>query len=75
MAYDLEEQESLAQLKAWWDKWGNLTLTIITALCLAFAGTSRQKSPSKAPQSPAADGDAGLPGGGASLPASDGSAL
>ena len=38
MAYDLEEQESLAQLKAWWDKWGNLTLTIITALCLAFAG-------------------------------------
>lgn len=43
-------------------------------LCLAFAGTSRQKSPSKAPQSPAADGDAGLPGGGASFPVSDGSA-
>ncbi len=37
MAYDLEEQESLAQLKAWWDKWGNLTLTCITVLCLAFA--------------------------------------
>ena len=43
-------------------------------LCLAFAGTSRQKSPSKAPQSPAADGDAGLPGGGASFPVPDGSA-
>ena len=38
MAYDLEEQECLAQLKAWWDKWGNLTLTCITAVCLAFAG-------------------------------------
>ncbi len=37
MAYDLEEQESLAQLKAWWDKWGNLTLTCITIVCLAFA--------------------------------------
>ncbi len=38
MAYDLEEQESLEQLKAWWDKWGNLTLTVITCGCLAFAG-------------------------------------
>ncbi len=37
MAYDLEEQESLAQLKAWWDKWGNLTLTLITIICLGFA--------------------------------------
>lgn len=37
MAYDLEEQESLDQLKAWWEKWGNLTLTVITAGCLAFA--------------------------------------
>ncbi len=23
MAYDLEEQESLAEIKAWWEKWGN----------------------------------------------------
>lgn len=38
MAYDLEEQESLEQLKAWWDKWGNLTMTVITCGCLAFAG-------------------------------------
>ncbi len=37
MAYDLEEQESLDQLKAWWEKWGTLTMTIITAGCLAFA--------------------------------------
>lgn len=37
MAYDLEEQESLDQLKAWWEKWGTLTLSAITAGCLAFA--------------------------------------
>ena len=24
MAYDLEEQEQLAELKAWWNKYGNL---------------------------------------------------
>lgn len=38
MAYDLEEQESLEQLKAWWDKWGNLITAAITIFCLAFAG-------------------------------------
>lgn len=37
MAYDLEEQESLDQLKAWWEKWGTLTCTIITIGCLGFA--------------------------------------
>jgi predicted negative regulator of RcsB-dependent stress response len=37
MAYDLEEQEQLAQFKAWWDKHGNLVLTVITALLLAVA--------------------------------------
>ncbi len=36
--YDLEEQESLAQIKAWWDKWGTLVLSIATAVCLAVAG-------------------------------------
>lgn len=38
MAYDLEEQESLDQLKAWWDKWGNLVTTGVTVVCLGFAG-------------------------------------
>ena len=38
MAYDLEEQESLDQLKAWWEKWGNAVLGVITVGCLAFAG-------------------------------------
>ncbi len=38
MAYDLEEQESLAQIKAWWEKWGTLILSIVTVACLAVAG-------------------------------------
>ena len=38
MAYDLQEQESLDELKAWWEKWGNLVLSVITVVCLAFAG-------------------------------------
>lgn len=37
MAYDLEEQESLAEIKAWWDKWGTLILSVVTAVCLAVA--------------------------------------
>ncbi|MBR4737255.1 MAG: tetratricopeptide repeat protein [Rhodocyclaceae bacterium] len=31
--YDLEEQEQISQLKAWWERWG----TLITALAIAFA--------------------------------------
>lgn len=38
MAYDLEEQESLDSLKAWWERWGNLVLSVICILCVAFAG-------------------------------------
>jgi len=37
MAYDLEEQEQLASIKAWWDRWGNLVLTAVTAVLLAIA--------------------------------------
>ncbi len=37
MAYDLQEQEQLDELKAWWGKYGNLILTAITLLLLAFA--------------------------------------
>jgi predicted negative regulator of RcsB-dependent stress response len=37
MAYDLEEQEQLAQLKAWWQKYGNFVLTVITVVLLGFA--------------------------------------
>ncbi len=38
MAYDLEEQESLAEIKAWWEKWGTLILTVVTIACFVAAG-------------------------------------
>lgn len=37
MAYDLQEQEQLASIKAWWDKYGNFILTVVTAVLLAIA--------------------------------------
>ncbi|MGH6611736.1 MAG: YfgM family protein [Burkholderiaceae bacterium] len=37
MAYDLQEQEQLDELKAWWAKYGNLILTAITIVLLGFA--------------------------------------
>jgi predicted negative regulator of RcsB-dependent stress response len=37
MAYDLEEQEQLASLKAWWEKHGNLLMTIAIVICLCVA--------------------------------------
>lgn len=38
MAYDLEEQEQLDALKAWWNTHGNNVLLAVTALCVGFAG-------------------------------------
>jgi predicted negative regulator of RcsB-dependent stress response len=37
MAYDHEEQEQIASLKAWWDKYGNLATWLVTAFLLAYA--------------------------------------
>ena len=37
MAYDLQEQEQLDELKAWWAKYGNLILTVATVVLLGFA--------------------------------------
>jgi predicted negative regulator of RcsB-dependent stress response len=37
MAYDLEEQEQLATIKAWWERWGNLVLTAVTVVLLGIA--------------------------------------
>ena len=37
MAYDLQEQEQLDELKAWWSKYGNLILTVATVVLLAIA--------------------------------------
>jgi predicted negative regulator of RcsB-dependent stress response len=35
---DLQEQEQLDNLKAFWSKWGNLISTLVTLALLAFAG-------------------------------------
>ena len=38
MPLDLEEQEQVAELKAWWQQHGNLIVSAILAAALAFAG-------------------------------------
>lgn len=43
MAYDLEEQEQIASLKAWWNQYGNLVTWAVTAVLVAFAGWSAWK--------------------------------
>ena len=48
MAYDLEEQEQLAELKAFWNKYGNLLTWVLIIALASFAGynfwTSHQRS-------------------------------
>jgi predicted negative regulator of RcsB-dependent stress response len=38
MAYDLEEQEQIDAAKAWWNRYGNILLSVVTVLALTFAG-------------------------------------
>jgi predicted negative regulator of RcsB-dependent stress response len=38
MAYDLEEQEQIASLKAWWDKYGNVSTWVLIAVLAAYSG-------------------------------------
>lgn len=38
MAYDLEEQEQIDQLKAWWAKYGTAALTFLVVLLVLVAG-------------------------------------
>jgi predicted negative regulator of RcsB-dependent stress response len=38
MAYDLEEQEQLAQLKSWWKDNGTLVVALIAAVAIGIAG-------------------------------------
>jgi predicted negative regulator of RcsB-dependent stress response len=40
MAYDLEEQEQLASMKAWWNQYGNLLTWLLIAALAAYAGWS-----------------------------------
>lgn len=43
MAYDLEEQEQLATLKAWWKQYGNLITWGVIAILAAYAAWSGWK--------------------------------
>lgn len=38
MALDLEEQEQVAELKAWWQQHGTLIVVVVVAVAAAFAG-------------------------------------
>jgi predicted negative regulator of RcsB-dependent stress response len=38
MALDLEEQEQVAELKAWWNQYGNLVLAAVIAVAVAVVG-------------------------------------
>ncbi|CAM5793324.1 YfgM family protein [Castellaniella caeni] len=38
MAYDLEEQEKIDALKAWWDRYGTFGMVLVLAVVLAFGG-------------------------------------
>ncbi len=38
MALDLEEQEQVAELRAWWQQHGRLVVAVVVAAALAFAG-------------------------------------
>ncbi len=38
MAYDLEEQEKLDAIKAWWARYGTLVVTLAAAVALAWGG-------------------------------------
>ncbi|MDR0701702.1 MAG: tetratricopeptide repeat protein [Azoarcus sp.] len=34
--YDLEEQEQIAQIKAWWEQYGNRTIVVLLAAAIGF---------------------------------------
>ncbi|MDR3087663.1 MAG: tetratricopeptide repeat protein [Azoarcus sp.] len=38
--YDLEEQEQIAEIKAWWNRYGNLVVSALLVVTLGFAGWS-----------------------------------
>ncbi|KAG1316595.1 hypothetical protein G6F63_016008 [Rhizopus arrhizus] len=38
MAYDLEEQEKLDAIKAWWARYGTLVVTLFAVVALSWGG-------------------------------------
>lgn len=53
-AFDLEEQEQLEALKAWWKQWGNYVIYGVSALLIAVAGFQYWKSHTAAQSAEAA---------------------
>ena len=52
-AYDLEEQEQIAEVRAWWKQYGNLLLNVVTVVAVTAAAWG-QPADSLAP-APAVD--------------------
>ena len=44
MPLDLEEQEQVAELKAWWNQWGTIVLSVAVAVALGFSAWTWWKS-------------------------------
>ena len=36
--YDLEEQEKLDEIKAWWKQWGNAIIAAVSVFVIVFSG-------------------------------------
>lgn len=53
-AFDLEEQEKLDELKAWWKRWGNYVIYGFSALLIGVAGFQYWKSHTAAQSAEAA---------------------
>lgn len=53
-AFDLEEQEQLEALKAWWKRWGNYVIYGLSALLIAVAGFQYWRSHTAAQSAEAA---------------------
>ena len=47
-AFDLQEQEQIATLKAWWDGWGKALAAAVVVALIAFAGWTGFKNWQKA---------------------------
>ncbi|PHV12996.1 YfgM family protein [Chitinimonas sp. BJB300] len=43
-AFDLQEQEQIAEIKAWWTQWGKLLITVAVALLVAYVGQAAWKA-------------------------------
>ena len=55
--YDLEEQEQMDELKAWWKRWGSLTMLAVALALAAVAATAPSSAVAAAFQALTTSGD------------------